>query len=331
LKVMRNFLLIVVASFLAACSGGSDRLDIDISGIRDPGMEVQRYGRDLFRMDPLNIGEELPKLAEIYPFFLGEPPLDTLSYIRIHEFITDPVLREIAAACDTIFTDTDQLEGELNTAWRYFLYYFPETEVPQVYTYISGLDFEYPIQLHQGILLIALDMYLGSDYQLYGEARIPQYRSRRATPEHLLRDVMLEAVNTIPVNYKEENLLLDQVIEKGKILYFLDATLPDVHDSIKAGYTAEQLAWCEANEPNLWAFLIENELLFSSDYEKTHKLIIDGPFTSFFPNGSPARTGWWIGWQIVKEFMDKNPDVTVPQLMQDMTARQVLDNSGYNP
>jgi hypothetical protein len=328
---MRNLFLIILIIGLTACTGGSDRLDIDISGIPDPGMEVQRYGRDLFHMDPSNIGEELPKLAEIYPFFLGEPPLDTLSFIRIHEFVTDPVLRELAAACDTIYPDTKQLEKELNTAWRHYRYFFPDAEIPLVYTYISGLDFEYPIQLQGGILLIALDMYLGSDFRMYGEARIPQYRSRRATPEHLVRDAMLETANTIPVNYKEENMLLDQIIEKGKMLYFLDACLPGIHDSIKAGYSGDQLAWCEANEPNLWAFLIENELLFSSDYEKTHKLIIDGPFTSFFPNGSPARTGWWVGWQIVREFMENNPDVSVQQLMQDLTARQVLDNSGYNP
>jgi hypothetical protein len=33
----------------------------------------------------------------------------------------------------------------------------------------------------------------------------------------------------------------------------------------------------------------------------------------------------------VREFMENNPDVSVQQLMQDITARQVLDNSGYNP
>ncbi len=327
----RIFFIGIILLALGACNSGSNRLDIDISGIPDPGMEVERYGRDLFHMNPDNIGIELPQLAYRYPFFLGEPPLDTLSYIRIHEFVTDPLLIEVALACDTIFPDTKNFEKDLNKAWRYYQYYYPGARVPGVYTYISGLDFEYPIQLHDGILLIALDMYLGKDYPPYGEARIPQYRSRRATSEHLIRDVMLEAGNNIPTNYKEENILLDQIIEKGKLLYFLDATLPAVHDSIKIGYGADQLRWCVENERNLWAFLIENELLFSSDYEKTHKLIIDGPFTSYFPDGSPGRTGWWVGWQIVRNFMDNNSDVSIPQLMEELTARQVLDNSGYNP
>ncbi len=326
-----NFLYAVIFLFLAACNTGSGRLNVDISGIPDPGMEVERYGRDLFSMDPSNIGEELPVLALKYPFFLGEPPLDTLSYIRIHQFVTDPFLREVAIACDTIFPDLKAFEEELNKAWRYYQYYYPDVAVPMTYSYISGLDFEYPIQLHQGILLIALDMYLGKNYEPYARVRIPQYRTRRASPEHLIRDVMIEAGNNTPKHYKEENILLDQMIEKGKLLYFLDATLPELHDTIKIAYNEKQLGWCEENEENLWAFLIENELLFSSDYEKTHKLIIDGPFTSYFPDGSPGRTGWWVGWQVVRSFMENNPDVSLPRLMGELTARQILDNSSYNP
>ena len=326
-----KWLFAVILLMLAACNNGQDRLDIDISGIPDPGMEVHRYGRDLFHMNPDNIGVELPQLAEVYPFFLGEPPLDTLSYISIHEFVTDPFLREIAAASDTIYPDTRAIEKELNIAWQHLQYYYPEAPVPMVYTYISGLDYEYPVQLHDGILLIALDMYLGSGYEPYAAARIPVYRTRRATPEHLVRDVMLEAALGIPRQYKSENILLDQIIEKGKLLYFLDATLPETDDTIKIGYPEKQLKWCEANESSLWAFLIENELLFSSDYEKTHKLIIDGPFTSYFPEGSPGRTGWWIGWQVIRSFMENNPDVSVQQLMEELTPRHILDNSSYNP
>ncbi|MCK4530704.1 MAG: hypothetical protein KAU44_05965, partial [Candidatus Marinimicrobia bacterium] len=111
---MRNILLFVaVLLALGACRTDSGRLDVDISGIPDPGMEVQRYGRDLFSMDPANIGVELPELALEYPFFLGEPPLDTLSYIQIYDFVSDPFLREIALACDTVFPELKAIENEL--------------------------------------------------------------------------------------------------------------------------------------------------------------------------------------------------------------------------
>ena len=316
---------------LPSCRQGANRLKINLSEVADPGMKIERYGSDLFHIDPYNLGEELPQLALRYPFFLGVPPLDTLSYIQIFDFITDPFLRDIAMTCEITYPDLHNIEKQLNVAWQHYQYYYPDEAVPRAFSYISGLEFEYPVQLHDSILLIGLDMYLGKDFEPYGMSRIPQYRTRRASADYLVRDIMLELVSSIPSRYKAENILLNQMIENGKMLYFLDATLPEIHDTIKISYSARQLDWCNANEPNLWAFIIENELLFSSDYEKTHKLIIDAPFTSFFPDGSPGRTGWWVGWQIVRSFMENNPKVSIPQLLEEITPRQVLDNSGYNP
>jgi hypothetical protein len=327
----RIFLLLSLVISLSSCRQGSGQLNIDVTGIPEPGIKIERYGRDLFQIDPQNLGEELPKLAMEYPFFLGELPLDTLSYIQIYDFITDPFLREIAGACEAEYPDLISVEGQLNQAWKHIQYYYPETPTPRVFTYVSGLDFETPVQMMEDIILVALDMYLGKNYEPYGMSRIPQYRTRRATRDYLVRDVMLEVARNLPVEYRTENILLDQMIEKGKMLYFLDATMPATADTIKVSYSKQQLSWCKANEPNLWAFIIENDLLFSSDYEKTHKLILDGPFTSFFPNGSPGRTGWWLGWQIVRSFMENNEDVSIPQLMGELTPRQVLDNSDYNP
>jgi hypothetical protein len=323
-----SFLLI---SLTFSCTNSSSRLNVDLSDVPEPSIQIERYGQDLFHINTDNLATELPLLAEKYPFFLGEPPLDTLAFIQIHDWITDPFLRELASATESAFPDLNKIEEDLNLAFRHYLYYYPQSSIPKIYTYISGLDFEYPVQLQNNIMLISLDMYLGKDFEPYAMSRIPQYRSRRATPEHIARDAMIEMANQIPISYESENVLLDQMIEKGKVMYFIDAMIPEAHDTIKIGYSNAQLEWCWANENNLWAFIIENDLLFSSDYEKTHKLIIDGPFTSFFPEGSPARTGWWIGWQIVRHFMDNNPDVNLPQLMEDLTPRQVLDNSGYNP
>jgi hypothetical protein len=39
------------------------------------------------------------------------------------------------------------------------------------------------------------------------------------------------------------------IISQGKLMYFVDAMLPDMHDSLKIGYTAAQLKWCQNNEP----------------------------------------------------------------------------------
>jgi len=57
-------------------------------------------------------------------------------------------------------------------------------------------------------------------------------------------------------------------------------------DTTKIGYTQNQLKWCFDNEVNIWSFIIENEILYTTKVEIINKFIIDGPFTSFFGNES---------------------------------------------
>ncbi|OPL13493.1 MAG: hypothetical protein AVO34_06390 [Firmicutes bacterium ML8_F2] len=323
--------LLLTTLLISGCRRRHDCHHVDLSAVPDPQLSMHRYGQELFRMDPSQLATALPRLAVKYPVFLGVPPLDTLTFIQIREFVSDPFLRETAEACEQQFPNTASIEKELNRAYRHFLYYYPDAVLPDVYSYVSGLSYEHPVQLHDGILLIALDMYLGAGHPLYARAGIPQYRSRRATPEHLVRDVMFETGSRLPVKYRRDNILLDQMVDYGRLLYFLEATMPWLPDSIRIGFTAGQLDWCRKNERNLWTFLIENELLFSADHQKTHKLITDGPFTSYFPEGSPARTGWYTGWQLVRSFMKNNPEVCLPELMEDIPARHILDQAAYRP
>jgi CheY-like chemotaxis protein len=111
----------------------------------------------------------------------------------------------------------------------------------------------------------------------------------------------------------------------------LDLMLPETPDTVKIGYTQKQLAWCRDNEKNIWAFLIDNELLYASGAETMRKFFTDGPFTHEFSRQAPARIGEWTGWQIVRSYMLKNPTVTPAQLFADDDAQSILIKSGYRP
>jgi len=63
----------------------------------------------------------------------------------------------------------------------------------------------------------------------------------------------------------------------------------------------------------------------------TAKYINPAPFTSYFPEESPGRTGIWLGWQIIRSYMDKNQDITLPQLMDNFDVQGILEKSGYRP
>ena len=125
--------------------------------------------------------------------------------------------------------------------------------------------------------------------------------------------------------------LLDNIVHEGKMLYYLDLVLPETPDSLKVGFTAAQLKWCEESEESIWAFLLQEDLLFSSRLADIQRLIGEGPSTKGMPQESPARAAVWTGWQIVREFMERNPEVTIQQLFEMKDGQQILKKSGYRP
>ena len=61
--------------------------------------------------------------------------------------------------------------------------------------------------------------------------------------------------------YPEKNgsgPLIYQMIDAGKRLYLLDHFLPQSADSLKTGYTQQQLDGCYNNEADIWNYFVQN-------------------------------------------------------------------------
>jgi uncharacterized protein YjaZ len=114
-------------------------------------------------------------------------------------------------------------------------------------------------------------------------------------------------------------------------MYLADAMLPNVHDSIKIQYTQKQLNYCIQNEFNVWSFMVAQKLIYTTNYAEITKYTSEGPFTSAISKEAPPRIGHWIGWQIVKHYMDNNPKITIEQLMNETDAQLILSKSKYKP
>jgi uncharacterized protein YjaZ len=125
--------------------------------------------------------------------------------------------------------------------------------------------------------------------------------------------------------------LVSNMIYQGKLLYFVDAMIPEGPDSLKIGFTKNQMEWCKANESVMWSYLIENKSLFSGDRMESVRFINPAPFTTPFGQKSPGRSGVWIGWQIVKSYMKKNPEITLKGMMEENDYHKILNESGYAP
>lgn len=337
MKVVKYIYLLVIFVFVfAACK--RNPLKVDISNI-DKEVEVVNFDNVLFSLENKDTLKSFVELSNAHPNFFN---LYTYRIIKIggiaddgfgdlmKSFVTDSMIMDVKATTDREFSDYKKLEKQLKKAFKYYSYHFPNKELPTIYTYISG--FNQSIVTAENIIGISLDKYLGRDCEYYKRLNnTPQYKVQNMHKNKILSDVAYAWGITEFEDPNSATNLLGNMVQKGKLMYLVDAMLPTVQDSFKIGYTSKQLAWCEMNSAQMWTYLIEKEMLYSSKRMDIIRYINDAPSTSGFPMESPGRAGVWIGWQIVRKYMKKHPEVTLAELMENNEYQKILNDSGYNP
>ena len=170
---------------------------------------------------------------------------------------------------------------------------------------------------------------ISNDY--YHSLGLPQYKRYKMRPEMIAIDCMKGWAQSEFTFDEIESDMIAHILYKAKLQYFVDAMLPDKPDTFKWGFTTSQLQWCENNQKEIWMYLVDNKLLFSSDYKQIKRFTEEGPFTTNFSDESPARASVWLGMQIIKSYLKHNPDITFQDLMKETDYLEILNNSKYEP
>jgi hypothetical protein len=326
----RTFTIILLVLAVYGC-GRKDSLDVDVSGIKCSPVKIRRYDLDLFALSVPDLGNSVKTLQGRYRLFLGDSLDDQRKLSALREYLIDPRNQDFYKAVKSRYTDLSKIENGLTGAFKHAIYYLPSFRVPGVYAYISGGDYEFPVQSADSVLLIGLDNYLGKNYAPYLADGVSLYNLERMDEDHVVIDcVRLLANSAFPV-ISGGNSLLDQMVEDGKRLYILDALLPGTPDRLKIGYTQAQFDWITKNEGHVWAAIIENRMLYSNDGRVIRVFTSDGPFTSEFTKDSPPLLGNWIGWQIVRKYMERNSEVSMAQLIRENDSQKILALSKFKP
>jgi hypothetical protein len=159
----------------------------------------------------------------------------------------------------------------------------------------------------------------------------PAYISRRFEPQYIVVNCMKAVIEDIYLDRSGAKGLVEQMIEKGKQWWLLDKFLPTTPDSLKTGFTEQQLNWCEANEGLIWNDVIVTQKdLYTKDPMAIQNYIGEAPFTQSLGPSSPGNIGQWIGWQIVKKFANKNSSMSVTDVLKT-DARKILEEAKYKP
>lgn len=312
----------------------------DVSNIK-LDIKIQRFDQDLYQGKNKDVAQTDTQLKNKYGYFyddfmhrmVGNPNLSGTEVLKgLYE---DQAYTDLNKEVDSVFPNLKNTEKELTEAFKYIKYYYPKTKVPRFVAFLSG--FSYQIPLGDDYMGIGLDMFLGKNSKFYGALveSIPLYQSRRFEPQYIVpRVTEVFAHEELFKERDEDQNLLAKMIYQGKTLYFMDQVLPEnTPDSIKIGYTNQQMNWIQQYEGNVWGYFLEKNLLFESDYQKIQVYVSDGPFTPGLgeKRSSAPKLGVWIGWQIVKKYMAENPDVTLQQLMAEPDPQKILSKSKYKP
>jgi len=231
-----------------------------------------------------------------------------------------------------VWPDNNKLQSELESAFRHYLYYFPEKAVPRVFTCISV--FNNSIIIDSALLMVSLDRYLGADSKYYPSLGIYSYQARKMTPDYAAPDCMYAWASTEwdyrDAGYGTRNLL-NAMLHEAKLVYFTRRVMPELADTILFGFTENQLRFCRHAEKDMWEYLVSHDMLFSSDSFVIRKFTGEAPFTSYFTEDSPGSAVVWTGFRIVERYMNNNPDVTLAELMSMSDCQVILDGAKYNP
>jgi hypothetical protein len=284
---------IVAALSWTACGGGGHQVEgpeLDLT--------IGRLDRALFHAPPdsmavanLKAYAEFGEFHRVYieDILQGAPLEDPRLPLVLNRFVHDPDWAAAQRGVDSLLGDMAKEEQAFEQAFSRLKAFFPDSLVPRIVEWFIGSD-------HPVVKRLAPENF-------------PAFMKARMVPEMLVPSALK---GWLLVHYTRDIAgadVLTNLVEVGKVMALLDVLLPDTPDHLKLAFSKEQLAWCEANEYEIWRSVVGQDKLFSRKMDDIGRLMNDGPFTNGMPRESPGHIGEWVGLRMVQAFMKDDPRV----------------------
>ncbi|QXP60124.1 gliding motility lipoprotein GldB [Olleya sp. HaHaR_3_96] len=318
---MRVSILIISVFFLLFSCKDDNKMMDEISKI-DINVNIERFDIAFAEAAP----DDLPQLQNTFPFMFPRQYDDAFWVTKMKDTLQLQLNEETLKKFPVLETETK----EIKQLFQALKYNFPTFRIPRVITTTSDVDYRNKVIVTDTIAIVELDTYLGKDHFFY--EGLQSYIVANMRPEQIVVDLANAYAQKYVLNTKRKNLL-EEMIYFGKLLYVKDKIIPFKTDAEKIGYTPEQLDWVVANQEQMWQYFIDKEVLYSTDSKLPSRFINDAPFSKFYlaeiDNESPGKVGQFVGWQIVRAFMDNN-EATLVDLI-NTPAQTIFNKAKYKP
>lgn len=321
-----SFVFLFSLVIFSSCSTQKENLP-DISNI-NIDVELERVDKKIFdgqsKDSILNYLKENPDLL-----LKGFRVNDVRVLEELVKRANDPYIDTLQQQVDEVY-DEDKLKQELKNLFAYTKYYYPDFYVPKVYTIVAG--FEMDVVPSDSLFLIGLDYFLGNQsYYRPPIEVVPNYIWERYHPEAIQTHVAREISGRYNLSNPSDNSVINEMIWWGKTYYFIEKVVPQAADSLVIGYSAQEIEDCKTYQIDVWGHFVKQELFYATSQIEKRKYLEPRPHTFEIGQECPGRIGQWLGWQIVRAYMEKNPKVTLQELMKMKNHRQIFEQSKYRP
>lgn len=325
-------LSVIIFTFFSACDNGKENVP-DVSNI-NVDFKVHRLDQALFkcktREDIKQFLNQHKNIANKF-FRLQKYPHDSILINQLHRLITHPSYADtVHQSIDQVFGDFSETQAQFEKAFKRIKYHYPAYDPQDIYTMVSGMsvDVGKDLLINEDIIVISLDFFLGNACKY--KPQIPDYILRRYKKAYIVPHCIMR-ISQKYNNSNNDRSLLAEMVYYGKTYYFKDKILPHAHDSLITGYTQKELERVNKNEHIIWSHFIKNELLYETRHSIIRQFTEERPKTTEIGSKCPGRVGRWIGWQIVKAYMDKHPEKNLVDLMKIKDPIKVFNASKYKP
>ncbi|MCM1519144.1 MAG: hypothetical protein NC117_10940 [Pseudoflavonifractor sp.] len=293
------------------------RLDLAVAAYADADSTQRRQIRD-------SLSDGISALSVIYPDVTDRDRfLDSLSRSSSTRMFMPDVMRRLPSL--------DSLETVIGGLRERVSKKLPAVRFPDIYSVVS--PYNQSVINVDSTMLIALNHYLGADYE--GYLYFEPYQRITKTPAHLPYDI---AESLIAASYPDKaedgrESVLGRMLYDGAVINAVMETVPDASLSEALGYSETQLDWARDNEAKAWNQLVTRQLLYSTDPLMVERMVKPSPATTLIHPDSPGRLGRYIGYRIIRSWLDNGSDRSAGQLLTDgiKNPQSILLEAKYSP
>jgi len=278
--------------------------------------------------------EEIRKFTVNHPSFTDYLmkttfPTPEIMENQLLDMATNKEITPLFDEVNKVYGDFSKYDEQFLNLFKHIEHYYPDFKAPEINTLVSGFG---GIDMAQGqdVVFIGLDYYLG-EKATFKPVDFPEYILKYYYPENLTYKLALLMSKRFNASSPEDLTLLSYMIFYGKAMYFVSQVLPCTDEAKLAEYTPEEFTAVNEYSNFIWQHFVTKQLFYETNRMTITKYVDERPFTSEVADKCPGRVGRWLGYQIVKKYMETHPDVTLNQLMENMNSKQIFEESKYRP